>query len=316
MLAFVLDNRGARLVADRPRPAPAEGYARARVIAAGICNTDLEIARGYMGFQGVLGHEFVGVVTEGPMAGRRVAGEINFGCGACEECARGLARHCEHRRVMGILGADGALAEEVSVPIGNLVALPDSIDDEDAVFVEPLAAACEVLEQLGEDRPRGVATVLGGGKLGPLVAQVLAADGYDVVLVARHVEALGWLSRRGVRVVGTDIDLPRCGLVVDATGSREGLQRAIALAAPRGTLVLKTTVAGNHDVDLSPIVINELHVLGSRCGRFAPAIELLRTDAVDVAPLVTDRYSLSRVEEAFTRAAAPGVRKILVRVTP
>jgi threonine dehydrogenase-like Zn-dependent dehydrogenase len=284
------------------------------VITAGICNTDLELARGYMGFEGVLGHEFVGIATEGPMTGRRVAGEINFGCGGCKECARGLARHCAHRRVMGILGADGALAEEVSIPIGNLLALPDSIDDEVATFIEPLAAACEIPEQLGQDRPRGTATVLGGGKLGPLVAQVLAADGYDVVLVGRHVETLGWLSRRGVRVVTTDIDLPRCGLVVDATGSREGLRRAIALAAPRGTLVLKTTIAGNHDVDLSPIVINELRVLGSRCGRFAPAIELLRSGAIDVAPLITERYSLSRVEEAFMQAAAPGVRKILVRV--
>jgi threonine dehydrogenase-like Zn-dependent dehydrogenase len=316
MLAFVLENRGARLVRDRPRPAPAEGYARVRVTAAGICNTDLELARGYMAFEGVLGHEFVGVAVEGPMAGQRVAGEINFGCGDCEECARGLARHCAHRRVMGILRADGALAEEVSVPIGNLLALPASIDDEEAVFIEPLAAACEVLEQLGEDRVRGSATVLGGGKLGPLVAQVLAADGYDVVLAGRHVESLGWLSRRGVRVVTTDADLPRCGLVVDATGSPEGLRRAIALAAPRGTLVLKTTIAGNHDIDLSPIVINELDVLGSRCGRFAPAIELLRIGAIDVVPLVTERYSLGRVEEAFARAAATGVRKILVQVAP
>ncbi len=315
MLAFVLEGGRARLVADRPRPVLREGYTRVRVRAAGICNTDLELARGYMSYQGVLGHEFVGEAMDGSLAGQRVVAEINFACGLCDQCTTGLRRHCSRRRVMGIVDADGALAEEVVVPVENLHSVPQTIGDEAAVFVEPLAAACEILEQLGADRRRGAAAVLGAGKLGPLVAQVLAADGYDVVLIGRRLESVQWLLGRAVRLAFPDLVHRQYDLVVDATGSREGLQRAIAMTAPRGTLVLKTTIAGAHEVDLAPVVINEIRILGSRCGSFAPAIGLLSAGAVDVAALVTDRYPLSQVDEAFARAASPGARKVIVTVS-
>ncbi len=281
------------------------------VHVAGICRTDLELAAGYMDFRGVPGHEFVGTAVDGPLAGRRVVAGINFGCGECDWCENDLARHCPRRSVLGIDGADGAMAERVAVPAGNLVEVDDAIDDETAVFIEPVAAACELLEQLGAHRPAD-ALVLGDGKLGPLVAQVLASESIAVDLVGRHLDGLGWLGRRGVHLRERPEEGRRYEMVVDATGRVEGLRTAIERVRPRGILALKTTVAQAYTVDLAPLVINEVTLLGSRCGRFAPAIERLADGRVEVAPLIDARFPLEQVEEAFRRAAVPGVRKVLV----
>ncbi|MFQ5477694.1 MAG: alcohol dehydrogenase catalytic domain-containing protein [Candidatus Binatia bacterium] len=311
MLALVLEENRVFLQEDRAPADHREGYVRVRTRLAGICSTDLELARGYMGFSGVLGHEFVGEALEGRFEGRRVVGGINFGCGRCRDCAHGDPRHCVHRTVLGIEGADGALAEEFMIPERNLLSVPDSIGDEAAVFAEPLAAACEILEQLPDRRPC-TALVLGDGKLGLLVSQVLATYGFAVNLVGHHLGELGWLRERGVKLVGCDPEGERYPLVIDATGSTSGLETALAATEPRGTVVLKTTVAGRHHVDFAPVVINELTILGSRCGPFEPALRLLAEGRVDVGPLVSERHPLGNAEEAFRRAATAEVCKVLV----
>lgn len=285
---------------------------RVRTLVAGICNTDLEIARGYMGFHGVLGHEFVGEALSGAFKGRRVVGGINFGCRTCSWCTSGLARHCPGRQVLGIVGADGVLAEEFAIPEENLLAVPDVVDDESAAFAEPVGAACEILEQLGH-LERGDALVLGAGKLGTVVAQVLAASGFRVDLVGRHLDSMQWIRDREIRLVEGGPDRNGYDLVVEATGTADGLRVAIDCTRPRGHLVLKTTVAGKHEIDLAPVVINEISIIGSRCGQFAPALDMLCDGRVTVAPLVDARYRLDDVEEAFGHAARRGVRKVLVR---
>jgi len=312
VLAYVVEENHAGLTDAHPAPQPAPGYVRVRTLTAGICNTDLELVRGYMAFRGVLGHEFVGEAMEGKLAGRRVVGSINFGCGTCRSCQAGLARHCPQRKVLGIVGADGVMAEEFVIPESNLLVVPDSVGDEEAVFTEPLAAACEILDQLSH-LPRERALVMGDGKLGLLICQVLALAGFHVDLVGHHLENVAWVEDAGVRRVGT---LPRDGgypLVVEATGSNAGLTGAIAATAPRGTLVLKTTVAGKHEVDLAPIVINEITLVGSRCGRFEPALDLLGSHRIQVRPLIETRYGLRQADEAFRHAGRPGARKIIVR---
>lgn len=313
MLALHLDGRAARVV-DRPRPAPAAGYALVRVSLAGVCNTDLELVKGYMGFRGVLGHEFVGLVVEGPpdWQGRRVVGEINFACGTCETCASGLPRHCPHRRVMGIQDADGAIAEYVVVPVSNLHAVPDALPDERAVFTEPLAAAFEIACQVAIE-PGTRCLVLGDGKLGLLAAQVLQAAGADVLAVGHHEAKLALLARRGIRTaLESDWTPAPTPLVVEATGTPRGFQAALAATRPRGTLVLKSTLAEHPNLDLAPIVIHEIQVVGSRCGPFEPALDALATGAVDVAALVDERIPLARAAEALAAAARPGALKVLV----
>jgi threonine dehydrogenase-like Zn-dependent dehydrogenase len=318
MLAFVMGEGGPRL--ERERSTPIAGgragndLVRVRTLVAGICNTDLEIARGYMGFRGVLGHEFVGEAMTGAWAGRRVVGGINFGCGSCHWCSSGLARHCPARSVLGIVGADGVLAEEFLIPERNLLGVPDSVSDEVAAFAEPVGAACEILEQLGAVE-RTDALVLGAGKLGAVVAQVLAASGYRVDLVGRHLDGLRWLGEQGVRLAGTVPDRTGYALVVEATGTTDGLRIAIDCTRPRGHLVLKTTVAGTHQIDLAPVVINEITLVGSRCGQFEPALAMLADGRVSVAPLIEARYALEDVETAFEHAGRRGVRKILVRTS-
>jgi threonine dehydrogenase-like Zn-dependent dehydrogenase len=316
MLAFVMSEGGPRLEREYASPAALAGrpLVRVRTLAAGICNTDLEIARGYMGFHGVLGHEFVGEACEGTWKGRRVVGGINFGCGSCVWCAGNLQRHCPARRVLGILGADGVLAEEFLIPEENLLPVPDGVDDESAAFAEPVGAACEILEQLGHVE-RKDALVLGAGKLGSVVAQVLATSGFRVDLVGRHLDGLGWMRERGVNLVEGSPAKTGYGLVVEATGTTEGLRIAIDCTRPRGHLVLKTTVAGRHEIDLAPVVINEISIVGSRCGQFEPALGMLASGSVHVAPLVEARYGLERAETAFEHAGRRGVRKILVRAS-
>jgi threonine dehydrogenase-like Zn-dependent dehydrogenase len=295
-------------------PAAEAETAVVRVQLAGICDTDLELTRGYMGFRGVLGHEFVGMVADGPVAwvGRRVVGEINFACGRCEYCAGGLARHCSGRRVMGILNADGAFAEYVAVPVANLHAVPDGVPDEAAVFTEPLAAACEIVEQV-RIAPGQRCVVLGDGKLGLLAAQVLAQAGAHVLAVGKHDAKLAILARRGIETVRLDTwDRARVDVVVEATGSAEGLALAMAAARPRGTLVLKSTVAATAALNLAPLVIDEITVVGSRCGPFAPALGALAAGSVDVSSLIAARYPLRDGVDAMRHAAEPGTLKVVI----
>jgi 2-desacetyl-2-hydroxyethyl bacteriochlorophyllide A dehydrogenase len=304
---------GNRLALARDVPEPARGPADAlvRVRLAGVCRTDLEITRGYLDFRGTPGHEWVGEVVDAPdpaLTGARVVGEINFACGSCAFCRDGLERHCPTRRVLGIVGADGAFADLVVLPARNLHRVPDALTDEAAVFVEPLAAAFEILEQLpavGDAR----AIVLGDGKLGLLVAQVLKAAGASVVLVGRHAEKL---RRAAVLDIPTGEGKPGADLVVDATGGADGLRAALALVRPRGTVVLKTTIAGEHRLDLASAVVNEVTILGSRCGRFPPALDALAGNRISVVPLVDAVFPLDDAVAALARAARPGTFKVLI----
>lgn len=285
-----------------------------RVALAGICNTDLELVKGYMQFRGVLGHEFVGVVEDGPTAWRaqRVVGEINFGCNRCDVCRRGLRRHCPSRRVMGILNADGAFAELVAVPIGNLHRVPDGVPDDAAVFVEPLAAAFEIIEQV-HVIPGTACIVVGDGKLGLLAAQVLHQAGAEVLAVGKHDDKLAILRTRGIDTkILEDWNGAPAELVVEATGSAAGFAVAMAATKPRGTLVLKSTVADAAQLNLAPLVINEITVVGSRCGSFAPAVRALDAGSVDVRSLISARFALHDAVAALQRAAAPGALKVLL----
>jgi threonine dehydrogenase-like Zn-dependent dehydrogenase len=307
-------------VGEVPVPARA-GEALVRVRLAGVCNTDLEIARGYAGFEGTLGHEFVGHVESAPGAteleGRRVVGEINAGCGRCQLCRAGDARHCPDRTVLGIHGRDGAFAEYLQLPAANLLPVPDEVPDERAVFTEPLAAACSVTERVRVELETRVA-VVGDGKLGLLCAQVLkATTGAGVTLVGRHQTKLDIARARGVRVLKAD-ELPASferafDVAVEATGSPSGLGTALKLLKPRGTLVLKSTFHGTTELNAATVVVDEISIVGSRCGRFHGALELLRRDAVEVDALVHGEFPLSEGPRAFERAAEPGVLKVLLR---
>lgn len=308
---------GKSLQLDRSYPSPKadDKTAVVRVRLAGICSTDLQIFKGYMGFQGVPGHEFIGVVSEGPaeLLGRRVVGEINFACGRCELCARGLGRHCPERRVMGILGADGSFAEYVAVPAKNLHLVPDSLADEAAVFTEPLAAAFEILEQI-EPMPRDEVLVLGDGKLGLLCAQVLSLTGARVAVLGKHENKLDILRKLGIQTALLSHWRPRLAdIVVEATGSTSGLKRALALVRPRGTLVLKSTLAVDHTLSLAPLVINEITVVGSRCGLFPPVLTALAEKSVTVTPLIDKVYPLNDGIEAVAYAGRTGAVKVLLR---
>jgi threonine dehydrogenase-like Zn-dependent dehydrogenase len=268
-----------------------------------------------MGFNGVPGHEFVGSVSEGPSQwlGKRVVGEINFGCGQCASCRRDLKRHCPNRSVMGILHADGAFAEYVAVPLENLHLVADSIADEEAVFTEPLAAGFEILTQVQVDHGHEV-LVIGDGKLGNLCAQVLVSTGAKVTALGKHADKLGLLKSAGVRTVKLDDWQARqFDIVVEATGSAGGLELALEATRPRGTLILKSTIAGNHQVSLAPIVINEINLIGSRCGLFPDALDALALKRVSVTPMIEKVFSLADGVAAVQQAARAGVKKILLR---
>ncbi|MGE0709874.1 MAG: alcohol dehydrogenase catalytic domain-containing protein [Planctomycetota bacterium] len=317
MRALVWDGARLELRPDHPRPALPEGWARLRLRCAGICSTDQQILQGYMGFRGVPGHELVAEVSEGPAAwlGRRVTVEINFACGACPACARGLGRHCPRRTVLGILGQDGAFAEELVAPLANLHAVPDHVPDEEAVFTEPLAAAFEVLEQVHVP-PGSRALVLGDGKLGQLCARVLALSGARVRLAGRHADKLALAAAAGLETaLAAELEpAPEWDLVVEATGSPAGLRQAMELVRPRGTLVLKSTVAADHALSLAPLVINEVTVIGSRCGPFAPALRALAEGRVpSLGCLVHGDFPLEQGAAAFARAREPGTLKVLLR---
>ena len=333
MLSFVV--RDQKLKAEnRPPPALPPGWALIRVRLAGICNTDVEILRGYHAFHGTPGHEFVGEVMDlagvsprirNRWLGKRVAGEINVACSAygykpvCEFCKRGLRTHCARRTVLGIIAHDGAFAEYLALPIENLYVVPSNVSDEHAVFIEPLAAACQILDQLDIAKIYGAA-VVGDGKLAQLIAMVLHAARLRVTLHGKHASKLALARRIGVatkKVQGDANDLKRVKqsyrLVVEATGSPTGLALAQQMTEPRGTLLLKSTFHGAVPVETWPIVVKEITVLGSRCGPFAKAISLLRSGKVDPTPLISRSFPLSDAPRAICHAQQPGVMKVLLK---
>ena len=307
-------------VREIERPAPGQ-EALVRVLLSGICNTDLEIARGYAGFKGTIGHEFVGLVEEAPddsLLGQRVVGEINAGCGECELCRAGDPRHCASRTVLGIVGRDGAHAEFLRLPSINLLAVPDKIVDEHAVFTEPLAAACGIMERVAIKNTDRVA-VIGDGKLGLLCAQVIALTGAAVLLIGKHTEKLRIAERRGIETSTVKTGLSRkreFDVVVEASGSPSGFAGALELLRPRGVLVLKSTFQGSaslEQIDRPRLVVDEITILGSRCGRFQPALDLLKKGAIDIDSLISEEYPLARGVHAMERAGKKGVLKVFLR---
>jgi threonine dehydrogenase-like Zn-dependent dehydrogenase len=324
-------------VADVARP-DSDGEAVVRVTLSGICNTDLEITRGYAGFQGTIGHEFVGVIeslpdiseartsgkpqptepslTRGPLTlGQRVVGEINAGCGTCDLCRKGDSRHCPRRTVLGIVSRDGAHAEFLKLPTRNLFAVPDEISDERSVFTEPLAAACGILERVSIKKDTRVA-VIGDGKLGLLCAQVLANTRAPVTLIGKHQSKLEIAGRRGIETIVPEQAKQRLGefeVVIEASGAAGGFDLALDLLRPRGVLVLKSTFHGVTELQAARLVVDEISVVGSRCGRFAPALELLKTNAIDVESMISEEWRLSDGLRALERAAEPGMLKVLLR---
>jgi len=326
--------RNARLVLDRTYPMPAlvDGEALIRVTHAGICNTDLEIVRGYMGFQGVLGHEFVGVVEEiygdvaqeryGHLVGKRVVGEINAACYRpdCWYCQRGAPTHCPHRTTLGIVNRDGAFADHLMLPVENVHPVPDNVSDEEAVFVEPLAANFEILEQV-HVKPTDSVVVLGDGKMGQLAAQVMGLVSCEVMMVGKYSEKLILAEKRGVHTYLLDdaerfvLEIGRrVDLVIECSGSAQGLEMALRLVRARGTLILKSTVSEKSLLYLAPIVIDEIRVQGSRCGPFAPALKALSQKLVDVRPLISSCYKLDEGLTAYKHTLQKGVVKLPVQV--
>jgi alcohol dehydrogenase len=316
MLATHLEN-GRVEVKRVPRPRRPQGGAVIRLLLGGICNTDLELQRGYYGFRGTPGHEFVGEVVEADnprILGRRVVGEINLACGKCDWCARGLGRHCPKRTVLGIVRHPGAFREFLTLPESNLHVVPDSIPTEAAVFVEPLAAACEILDQAKIPDGAEIA-VLGDGKLGLLIAQVLNARRMNVHLYGRHKNKLRIAELAGVQVtvVRGKAAAPVYDWVVEATGSDEGFQRAVQMTRPRGTIFLKSTIHSSTKIDFAPVIVNEITAVGSRCGRFEPALALLESRSINVADMIADSMPLAQARRAFARAAERGVLKVLLQ---
>ena len=308
--------RQLRLIHDCAIPQPAPGEVRIRTTLAGLCNTDLEIVQGYAEFHGVLGHEFVGVVDRAEdlaLVGQRIVGEINAACGVCPTCQAGRPTHCPERTTLGIRGRDGVLAESFCLPAGNLHLVPEGIPDEAAVFTEPLAAACEILQQV-HVRPTDRVVVLGDGKLGLLVAQVLALTGCDLTVVGRHREKLAIVAKRGIATQLGDVEpAGSADLVVECTGRAEGFQAARRMLRPRGTLVLKSTYHGLVQADLTYVVVDEVQIVGSRCGPFPVALRLLAQGLVDVTSLVEAEYPLDEALAAFEHAGRRGTLKVLVR---
>lgn len=310
------------MVADVPHPALATNETLVRVVKAGICETDLQLVKGYMGFEGILGHEFVGVAEAGQFAGQRVVGEINCNCHACPRCDTGLGNHCANRTVVGIDRHDGAFAEYVAVPKANLHTVPDSVSDDQAVFVEPLAAAFQILEQVSIASSDHV-LIVGDGRLGLMSAMALRLTGAQIDVVGKHSDKLGRFSRLGLKTSMLDSPQPRSpqvfkeesyDVVVDCTGSVTGLELAMQAVRPRGTIVMKTTIAGDHQLSLAPIVINEIRLVGSRCGPFSTALSAIAGGDVDLDGLITDRFSLDAGKAAFERATAKDSFKVVFEI--
>lgn len=297
-----------------PQPRKAN-EALVKIRKAGICSTDLELVKGYYPYTGILGHEFVGEVVEADDAswtGQRVVGEINVVCNECEQCLNGRSTHCEKRTVLGIVNRDGAFAEFTNLPITNLHRVPASVPDEMAVFTEPLAAALEIQQQI-QIKPGDRVLLIGAGRLGQLIAQTLALTGCDLRVVARHPYQQKLLKARGIRIISEDEIQPwRWDVAVEATGSPSGFSLARQAIRPRGTLVLKSTYKGNLDINFSSIVVDEINMIGSRCGPFEPALRLMESHQVDPTVLIANEFKLADALKAFERAAQTGVLKVLV----
>ncbi|MFM7407114.1 MAG: MDR/zinc-dependent alcohol dehydrogenase-like family protein [Cuspidothrix sp.] len=316
MQALWLENNQLQLFTNIPTPEAVPGEALIRVLRAGICNTDLELIKGYYPYTGIIGHEFVGVVEQGAdhLINQRVVGEINAACGYCRFCRRGQPTHCENRTVLGIVNRHGAFAEYLSLPIKNLHPVPDNVSTEAATFTEPLAAALEIQEQIpitADDR----VLVVGDGKLGQLIAQTLALTGCELLVVGRHEDKLVNLAARGIKTGLADSVIDKYfDIAVDCTGNSEGFATARRALRPRGTLILKSTYAGNLSLDASSLVVDEITLIGSRCGPFVPALELLATGKVDIDYLIHDIYPLSQGLAAFEKAKTKGVLKVLLEM--
>jgi threonine dehydrogenase-like Zn-dependent dehydrogenase len=299
---------------DQPR---IQNEALIKIRKAGICSTDLELVKGYYPYTGILGHEFVGEVLEAEEAswiGQRVVGEINVWCNQCEQCLNGRPTHCENRTVLGIVNRDGTFAEFTQLPVTNLHRVPDSVPDEMAVFTEPLAAALEIQEQI-LIKPTDRVLLIGAGRLGQLIAQTLALTGCDLGVVARHKHQQDLLKARGIRTIGEEEIKPwRWDIVVEATGSHSGFSLARPAIRPRGTLVLKSTYKGDMNVNFSSMVVDEINIIGSRCGPFEPALRLMESRQVDPTVLIANEFKLGEILKAFERAAETGVLKVLVEV--
>ena len=317
MRAVIFDQK---LEYNKKYPAPdiPDRWARIKVNLAGICQTDLELTKGYMGFNGVLGHEFVGIVDQcddPTWIGKRVVGEINAACGQCEMCDRGLGRHCPNRSTLGILNLDGCMADYCVLPMANLHQVPDEIPDERAVFTEPLSAACEILEQLKPARCKS-AIVLGDGRLGILCAWVLSTILSDVTLIGHHAEKLKLAEWRNIKTARSIRKIKKgANIVVEVTGSPEGIKQALEVCEPRGHIVLKSTLAETGRLDLNSLVINEQTIVGSRCGQFKDGLRMLQTyPDLPVERLITDRFPIERALEAFKRASNPDALKVLLEI--
>ncbi|MCK4602959.1 MAG: alcohol dehydrogenase catalytic domain-containing protein [Phycisphaerae bacterium] len=317
MLALVFDGE-AVLRADYPEPQPGGDEALVAVRTAGVCSTDLEVMKGYMGFSGVMGHEFVGSVLEGPrrLKGKRVVAEINCVCGRCDLCKAGLSNHCRDRTVLGIDGRDGVFAEYVAIPVENLYEVPSGVSDEEAVFVEPLAAAFQLVRQIRFDRS-GRAVVLGDGRLGQLVARVLKPLVGQLLLVGKHAVKLEAAEKQGIQtaMLGEFIPRGQADVVVDATGSASGLELAMRTVRPRGTIALKSTFAGEEKLNLSVLVVNEITVVGSRCGPFPDALRALEKHRINVSALISKRFPLTEAVKALQTARKVDNIKVLIDVT-
>lgn len=304
---------------DLPIPEPTATEALLRLRLAGICGTDLEMVRGYYPFTGVLGHEFVAEVVAtgsptdaGEWVGQRVVGEINLVCGTCEQCLNQRSTHCEHRTTLGIFQRQGVFAEYTTLPLRNLHRVPDSVSDEAAVFVEPVAAALEILQQI-HLHPEDRVLLVGAGRLGQLIARVLMRTGCSLQVVARHPQQIALLHAQQIQVITAE-EVPdhRYDVVVEATGSPDGFEIARKAVRPRGTIVLKSTYHGRISVDFSELVVQEITLAGSRCGPFAPALHLLENHSLDPRPIVARRYRLAQGIEAFATAGASGTLKVLL----
>ncbi|MBD2436152.1 alcohol dehydrogenase catalytic domain-containing protein [Nostoc sp. FACHB-110] len=317
MKGIWLENQQLQLRTDIPVPQPQLGEALVRVLRAGICNTDLELQRGYYPYTGILGHEFVGIVEQGPenLINQRVVGEINAACGHCRFCLRGQPTHCENRTVLGIVNRHGAFADYLCLPVENLHPVPDNVPTDVATFTEPLAAALEIQQQVvvcPDDR----VLVVGDGKLGQLVAQTLALTNCELLVVGRHAEKLANLATRGIKTGLVDAVKDKAfDITIDCTGNPEGFAIARRALRPRGTLVMKSTYAGNLSLDASSLVVDEITLIGSRCGPFPAALELLAAEKVDVKPLIHAQYPLTEGLAAFAAAQRRGVLKVLLEIS-
>jgi threonine dehydrogenase-like Zn-dependent dehydrogenase len=311
-----LEDQHLSLRTDIPNPVLASDEALVKVLQAGICNTDLELLRGYYPYQGVLGHEFVGMVEQGPahLIGQRVVGEINATCGHCRFCQSGQSTHCENRTVLGIVNRNGAFADYLTLPVQNLHSVPDALTTDAATFTEPVAAALEIQEQV-KISPNDRVLVVGDGKLGQLVAQTLALTGCDLWVIGRHLEKLEHLRHLGIQTGLAESLIPRSfDLAVECTGNPEGFAIARQGLRPRGTLILKSTYANPLSLDISAIVVDEITLIGSRCGPFAPALQLLAEGKIKVLDLVQAKYPLEDGLTAFAHAQKRGVLKILLEM--